>query len=86
MIWQCVHVKNKQNKWTLYKDNEDDDYYILTAVEQSKINYILGADKFPLPENKNGLLNDKLDKLFNINSSKNRKGALNQNSSIFLRD
>ena len=65
-----------QNKFVLNKFNEKD----------PDINYILGAEKFPIPNKKYGILDKKLDRLFNKNSlAYLEKGIIKNNNTVILR-
>ena len=52
----------------------------------SKLTYILGADKFPVGDNKYGILSSKLDSLFNGISLKHiDKGIMKSNANLIVR-
>ena len=68
-----------------YKRVKDNTNYFYTKllssnfnkIKDDKINYIMGKDKFHLPNGKLGVLVDKVDKLLNLNVTSIIKGAIN---------
>ena len=85
-IKECMISKNKESRWILYKDNDNTSNYLLVKSADSQDDeYILGADKFPLPEKKLGILNNKLNKFIDSNTDSKIKNARFKDDDIYLR-
>ena len=47
-VWGRFDKKNKQNKWTLYKDNEDDDYWNIKKLDNTVPGHDYGHGRIEL--------------------------------------
>ena len=60
-----VIFDKKEQYFTLYNKNEDGSFKYEIPDKKSEISYVLGSDKFPLPNNKYGVLPKKIDLMLN---------------------